>query len=107
MVDFNYDDKGKKLVCTLKGRFGSDVTEPFSAELTRNMEKHTKTIKDPEKLNVCFDMKQVSFIASAFIRTCLSTSRSVDPGNFKIINASPMIKKTFKIAGLDEMLNVS
>lgn len=107
MVEFNFKDDDNKLVCLLKGHFGADVNAPFAARLTEKIENCRTAIPDPGKLNVCFDMKHVDFIASAFIRTCLSTSRQVDPGNFRIINASPMIKKTFKIAGLDEMLHVS
>jgi len=107
MVDFNYIEKENMLVCTLKGRFRAELNEPFSAMLTSKIKLYSSNLPVNAKLNVCFDMKQVSFIASAFIRTCLSTSRQLDPSNFKIIHSSPMIKKTFKIAGLEEMLHVS
>lgn len=107
MAEFHFIQEEDKLVCVLKGRFGADVNEPFAVKLTEKIEDCLSSHADPGKLNVHFDMKQVDFIASAFIRTCMSTSRKVNPGNFRIVNASPMIKKTFLIAGLDKAFNVS
>ena len=57
-------------------------------------------------LKITFDMKDVTYIVSSFIRSCIVISSKVDEGNFNIINASPVMKKTFKIAGLDELLKV-
>ena len=107
MVEFTLNDTLHTLVCTLDGRFGADVNEIFSAKLDDKIEISRKSIDDPGKLKICFDMKNVTFIASAFIRICLATSRQIDAENFSIINASPMIKKTFKIANLDRMLHVT
>jgi anti-anti-sigma factor len=106
MVEFNFDEQENMLVCALKGRMGADVNELFSARLNAKMGDCRNSMTGAGKLKVCFDMKNVSYIASAFIRSCIVVSRQVDAGNFKIVNATPMIKKTFKIAGLDEMLHV-
>ncbi|MBP6978628.1 MAG: hypothetical protein KBB71_09965 [Lentimicrobiaceae bacterium] len=57
-------------------------------------------------MKVCFDVKDVTYIASSFIRSCIVVSRLVEEGGFNITSASPVIKKTFKIAGLDELLKV-
>jgi len=107
MVEFIFNNLTKTLVCELNGRFGAEVNELFSARLTEKIEVYTNSVEVPGKLMVFFDLKNVTFIASAFIRTCLAISRQVDAENFRIINASPVIKKTFKIAGLDEMLHVT
>lgn len=106
MVEFIFKNGESTLLCQLKGRFGADINEPFALKLTEQIGQ-CNTGLEPGQLSVHFDMKHVDFIASAFIRTCITTSRLVNPEKFRIINASPMIKKTFVIAGLDKALNVS
>jgi anti-anti-sigma factor len=58
-------------------------------------------------LKVIFDVAGVNFVGSSFVRICVAAAKRVREGNFALVNASPLIKKTFKIAGLDEILNVS
>lgn len=106
MVEFTFKNEESTLLCRLKGRFGADINEPFAKKLAEKIEQCSNDL-EPGTLNVHFDMNHVDFIASAFIRTCITTSRTVKPDNFRIINASPMIKKTFVIAGLDKALHVS
>jgi len=106
MVEFIFNKPDNSLVCAFKGRIGTDVNEAVSARLTEKIGDCRNSMTEPLELKVCFDLKNVTFIASSFIRICIATSRQVTAGNFNIINAIPVIKKTFKIAGLDEILNV-
>jgi anti-anti-sigma factor len=61
----------------------------------------------PIDIKIVFNLKDINFISSSFIRICMGTAKQVPPGNFCITNCDPFIKKTFKIAGLDGLLNVS
>ena len=67
----------------------------------------TSASKDNKNLKVIFDLTKVEYIASAFIRICVATAKNLTEGNFSITNTDPLIKKTFKIAGLETVLNVS
>ena len=58
----------------------------------------------PEKL--VFDMKDVEYIASAFLRVCIEAAQTMPEGAFAVKNVDPIIKKTFMIAGLDNLLHV-
>jgi anti-anti-sigma factor len=53
-----------------------------------------------------FDLTEVDYIASSFIRLCVNYARQSGPGGFAITNCQPFVKKTFKISGLDEILNI-
>lgn len=106
MIEYNFNNPENKLVCAINGRMGTDMNEFFLASLTEKIGECKNSVPDPAKLKVCFDMKNVTYIASSFIRSCISVSHQVETGNFNIMNATPLIKKTFKIAGLDELLNV-
>ncbi|HBO43698.1 MAG TPA: hypothetical protein DD670_07155 [Planctomycetaceae bacterium] len=51
-----------------------------------------------------FDLEQVDFVSSSFLRLCLRASNRLGPGQFHVVNVEPMIRRVFKIAGLDMML---
>lgn len=53
-----------------------------------------------------FDLEDVDYIASSFIRICVKSAKLAGAGNFSIINCQPFIKKTFKVSGLDSVLNI-
>ena len=55
---------------------------------------------------VVFDLKNVDYIASSFLRLCGRASNTVKPGSFSIVNVTPPVKKVFKIAGLADRLNI-
>jgi len=107
MVHFEFNPGTNTLTCFLKGKFGADVNDSFAAQLSVKMEESSMALPDPGALKICFDLTNTVFISSSFIRICMITSRKVSPGHFSIVNAIPVIKKTFKIAGLDELLHVS
>jgi anti-anti-sigma regulatory factor len=56
--------------------------------------------------NIVFDLGETTYISSTFIRICLQTAQKVKPGKFSITNCDPLIKKVFKIAGLNDALRV-
>jgi anti-anti-sigma factor len=107
MVEFNFIEQDKILISVLNGRIGTDTCEEFAGRLSEKISECLNLITDGGNLKVCFDLKDVSFISSSFIRICMMTSQQFSAWNFTIINASPLIKKTYKIAGLDRALNVS
>jgi anti-anti-sigma factor len=76
------------------------VTEAFNAELS-------KLKGETEMLKIVFDLKGVDYVASSFLRLSLVAAKSLQKGNFSIINADPQVLKVFKIAGLSSLLNVS
>lgn len=59
-----------------------------------------KDIRDTGK-PVVFDLDHVDFVSSAFLRICILAAQVVGAGHVSLRNASPSIKRVFKIAGLD------
>lgn len=100
MMDFKKSEN--TLDCFLKGRMGTDNTEGLSQIIQGEIDDFC--IDD---LRINFDLKDVDYVASSFIRICVATAKQLGEGNFTISNTSPLIKKVFKIAGLHEILNVS
>ena len=109
MTDFTYDSKEKHLICKFSGRLDTLNCNSLSEEIQNKFQELRlgKTEKEQFEEKIQFDMKDVTYISSSFIRICLNTSHQSGKGNFSIINCDPFLKKTFKIAGLDELLSVS
>lgn len=60
-----------------------------------------------DALKIIFDLDQVDYVVSAFLRLCLVVAKSVKERNISIINTEPGLMKIFKITGLDQILKVS
>ena len=102
MTDFDFNITGNALNCSLKGRLGADNAQELSEKIQGKIDEFKN-----DDLKINFDLKEVDYIASSFIRICVATAKQLQEGNFSISNTNPMIKKVFKIAGLDEILNVT
>ena len=91
--------KGKEVRILFSGQLNSTACENLDVEVDEAL------LKEPE--SVVFDLAEVSFIASIFLRLCLKTFKKMGNGHFCIINASPAVMKIFTIAGLDEMVKTA
>ena len=83
-----------KLVCTLDGHFDTVESQKLEALLKARL-----TAPQP----VVFDMKDVTYVCSAFLRICIFVARTAGPGNFTILDLTPPIKRVFKMAGLTDL----
>jgi anti-anti-sigma factor len=108
MLDFDYNPEEKVLTCIFKGRLDTILSTQISAELESKYISLSENEDSSALLDfgLVFDLKEVNFISSSFIRLCVAGKKRSREGSFCILNADPFIKKTFKIAGLDEILDV-
>lgn len=106
MTQFNYSEDEHRLVSIFEGKLDTLVSLEIHPMVNDQIVKYLEN-KPGEKLKVCFDFTQVDFITSTFIRVCVASAKTVGKENFSITNTNPLIKKTLKIAGLDDQLNVS
>ena len=61
--------------------------------------------KSPQK--IIFDLNNVNYAASEFLRICVTMAKKMDKKDFSIINSQHSIKKIFKLSGLEKFLNIS
>lgn len=107
MPTFDFNKDSNTLHCVLHGRLGSDTCESIAPQIREQLKALSTKSQNPAQAQVVFDLEQVDFIASGFIRICIETAKTVTSRNFSVVNTRPVIKKTFKIAGLDKTLNVT
>jgi len=104
MLTANLNQETNTLHCQFKGRFDGLKTKEVAPLLNEKIAEATETA---EGINITFDLTNVDYIASAFIGLCIAVAKKVGEKHFSITNTNPLLKKTFKIAGLEEALNVS
>lgn len=54
---------------------------------------------------IVYDLGRVEFVSSAFLRLCVLAQRRAGGAGFRIVNVDPVVKRVFKVAGLDFMLD--
>ena len=107
MLEFKFEEKKNALQCIFNGHISGAVCPKITDELEAGLNKIRKDSEDIVSLKVVFDLKDVSYIASSFIRICMGMAKEFDTGRFSVVNCNPFIKKTFKIAGLDGVFNIT
>ncbi len=106
MADYIFNHHQNILHCKFSGKLDTDLSIKIKEELEYEVdEKLRKDHNNP--LQVTFDFKDVEFVTSAFIRLCIVIAKKAGKTNFSIVGTNPFIKKTFKIAGLEQELNIS
>ena len=103
MVVFHYNTEEKFITVAFTGRMDSLAVVKVIDIL--QAEPIMKEWKSDDK--IVFDLQNVDYIASSFIRICVSHAKLAGPGLFSIANCQPFVKKTFKISGLDDVLNIT
>lgn len=108
MYELDFNPEAGIFRCMFHGRLDTVASLQLAAELDAKYSELSGSLeKDgPLGFRVVFDLKDVNFISSTFIRLCVAAKKRALDGDFSIKNTDPFIKKTFKIAGLDEILNV-
>jgi anti-anti-sigma factor len=91
-------EKDGKLCCIFTGSQNTATCQAATAGLYDKI--------DAAKLPVVFDLKDVDFVGSMFLRICLTVLQKVGPAQFTVVNIQPAVKKVFKIAGFDKQVRL-
>ncbi|MBU2554847.1 MAG: STAS domain-containing protein [Bacteroidetes bacterium] len=108
MLKAEFKEDKKTLTLGFAGHIDTILSTQYEQELKEALAKTPGFTEDqPLDLDLILDLKDVTYIASSFIRICVYAAKQVPKGRFTIVNSNPMIKKTFKIVGMDDLLQVS
>ena len=107
MFENKYDQNENELTFVFSGHMDSARSAPLAPLIENELKKYAgQPLSADKPLKIAFDLKDVDFISSAFIRICIMTATAVRSGNLVLQNACPFIKKTIKISGLENQLTV-
>lgn len=109
MLHIDNNTRENTTICRFEGRLDTIACLKYAEEIS-TLTSNLKTEADTGEITghpIVFDLRDVNYISSSFIRICVNTAKQISKGQFSIIHCDPFIKKTFKIAGLDDLLNIS
>lgn len=118
MLNFEFDEPAGLLCCRFQDRMDSVQALEAGAVLGDKLTSlgHSAVSDDSTAMTqgslspvnqIVFDLAQVDYVSSGFMRLCVKTAKEVGQGNFSVINTKPLVMKVFKVAGLGELLQVS
>jgi anti-anti-sigma factor len=87
------------LECRFSGKLDTLNSQAIDTELKQQLSS--------EATEVTFDLREVDYISSSFLRICLSTLRQIGKDKFRVIHVSPTALKVFQIANLNDILQLS
>ncbi|MBC2595113.1 STAS domain-containing protein [Ruficoccus amylovorans] len=93
-----FSDGEKLLVCAFMGPLNAERCQQIQEDLIGKIEA-TESV-------VHFDMKEVTFASSSFLRIVLTVNKRVGKERLKITNVDPQVKKVFKMSGLWDALGM-
>ncbi len=79
---------------------------PMNAERCNQVQDDLVKAIEESGLPVVFDMKEVQFAASSFLRIVLTVNKKVGREKFKVVNVDPNVKKVFKMSGIWDALKL-
>ena len=84
------------LTCMLHGKLDTLNSSVFESEIGEHMTK--------EVHSVIFDMQEVNYISSTFLRIVIKTAQALGKEKFMIRNVQPSVMKVFKMANLADLI---
>ena len=94
MVEIKETDGG--LVCAFSGKLDTLACLDAEKEVLRQVRATQGAI--------VFDLAEVSFVVSMFLRLCIQVCKEAGQERFRITNACPSVLKVFTLAGLDSVI---
>ena len=106
-MTYQTKQEDNELIYTFSGRMDTvvcmDIKNGVQEEVDRLINEKGS---DGNALKVIFNLGEVNYIASSFLRLCSAVAQKVEHANFEIINSNPSVRKVFKIAGLDNIIKI-
>jgi anti-anti-sigma factor len=108
MIEFQRGISETHIICG----FSQPIDQSKTDEVIKLISDKIDTVKkrnpdEKDDVQVKFDLKDLDYIASSFLRICIATAKNIGKDKFSIINTQPFVNKVFKIAGFDNILNIS
>lgn len=89
----------ERLILAFHGRLDSAGCASIQEEVMA-------TVRQAEARSVRFDLSGTDFVASAFLRLCILTAKTVGAEHFELVHLAPMVREVFGMAGLDRHLRI-
>jgi anti-anti-sigma factor len=93
-----YEEVGGRLICYFNGRMDTMGSTEIENDVFDQVLRR--------RLPTVFDLKEVTFVSSAFYRICLKAARATKEMKITMANTPAFAKEGFKITGLDRIMDI-
>lgn len=99
-----FEEKENTILCCFSNELTTEVCSVIETELDGQIGAFLDEHDHPQ---IVFDMTEVRYISSAFLRLCLVYAKKVKSPSFSVTHCSDDLLKIFQIAGFSDIMNVS
>ena len=93
-----YIKNNNLLTCVLSGKIDTLNSSVLETEVNENMTENINS--------VVFDLQEVAYISSTFLRIVIKMVKTLGKENFVITNVQPSVMLVFKMANLTEIIKI-
>ncbi|MHC1706908.1 MAG: STAS domain-containing protein [Bacteroidales bacterium] len=93
-----YISENNTLTCKFGAKLDTLVSRETEEEINRNLQTGDTRL--------VFDMQDVEYVSSGFLRLCVKYVKQFSKEHFAIINVNPTVFLVFKVANLTELCTV-
>ena len=91
-----YIKNDDQLTCFLGGKFDTQNSALLENEINQNMKE--------DITSVIFDLREVGYVSSAFLRIVMKIVKKLGRENFILSNVQPSVMKVFKMANFTDIV---
>ncbi len=105
-MELVYNEHKNALHCRFSGRLTTENSSSFAEILVMEIDQLKKQDLQNGPLQIIFDMKDVIYLASAFLRVCLLAAKKVDKDYFSIIDTNQFVKDLLITSGMENIARI-
>jgi anti-anti-sigma factor len=93
-----FEDNGDGLRCVFPPTVDTASADAFESDLYGRIEQTTGPI--------VFDLRDISYAGSAFLRICVNTIRKIGKDRLCLVNVPPAVRKVIEVSHLAGQLTI-
>jgi len=104
-MKFDYVREENSLIFYFNGRLDTATCQEIGSDILQKVSEETEGDEVLEgALRVFFDLAEVDYVASSFLRLCSAVAGKVNRTNLTVRKTSPFVRKVFEMAGFDRII---
>ena len=105
-MEFEYTTERQELRCRFAGELDADVATGLGEQVSAKLDEVIGRETSGDGLVVIFDMTEVSYASSLFLRCVVASAKRVRRGNLKVVGCRRFVHDLFRTTGMDRLVDI-
>ena len=105
-MKINFNESEKTLICRFSGRLTTEISSEIFTELSKIIDDLKIGHNITDELKIVFDMEEVDYLSSSFLRVCFMAAKKTGKNYFSIINTDQFVKDLLTTSGLETIARI-